>query len=113
MAERQPREHGDGQRLAQVSEHGVEVVLADAASEIHYLTPGRELTLPRGDWQYLSVFPWDGKLTGVDIEGAYYPLQNAELVPDFPIGVSNEFVEPTATLRCKTGHGLVVLTRAD
>lgn len=96
-----------------LAEHGVEVVLADAASEIHYLTPGSELTLPRGDWQYLSVFPWDGKLTGVDIEGAYYPLQNAELVPDFPIGVSNEFVEPTATLRCKAGHGLVVLTRAD
>ena len=69
--------------------------------------------MQRGEWQYLSVFPWDGKLIGVDIEGAYYPLQGAELVPDFPLGVSNEFVEPTVTLRCQAGHGIVVLTRAD
>ena len=54
-----------------------------------------------------------GKLIGVDIEGAYYPLHGAELVPDFPLGVSNEFVEPTVTLRCQAGHGIVVLTRAD
>ena len=59
------------------------------------------------------MFPWDGKLIGVDIEGAYYPLHGAELVPDYPLGVSNEFVEPTVTLRCQTGHGIVVLTRAD
>ena len=52
-------------------------------------------------------------MIGVDIEGAYYPLHGAELVPDFPLGVSNEFVEPTVTLRCQAGHGIVVLTRAD
>ena len=96
-----------------LAEHGVDVVLADTASEIHYLVPGKDLTLQRGEWQYLSVFPWDGKLTGVDIEGAYYPLHGAELMPDFPLGVSNEFVEPTVTLRCQAGHGIVVLTRAD
>ena len=96
-----------------LAEHGVDVVLADTASEIHYLVPGKDLTLQRGEWQYLSVFPWDGKLIGVDIEGAYYPLHGAELVPDFPLGVSNEFVEPTVTLRCQAGHGIVVLTRAD
>ena len=96
-----------------LAEHGVDVVLTDTASEIHYLVPGKDLTLQRGEWQYLSVFPWDGKLIGVDIEGAYYPLHGAELVPDFPLGVSNEFVEPTVTLRCQAGHGIVVLTRAD
>ena len=96
-----------------LAEHGVDAVLADTASEIHYLVPGKDLTLQRGEWQYLSVFPWDGKLTGVDIEGAYYSLHGAELMPDFPLGVSNEFVEPTVTLRCQAGHGIVVLTRAD
>ena len=43
-----------------LAEHGVDVVLADTASEIHYLVPGKDLTLQRGEWQYLSVFPWDG-----------------------------------------------------
>ena len=53
-----------------LAEHGVDVVLADTASEIHYLVPGKDLTLQRGEWQYLSVFPWDGKLIGVDSKGA-------------------------------------------
>ena len=51
-----------------LAEHGVDVVLADTASEIHYLVPGKDLTLQRGEWQYLSVFPWDGKLIGVDVD---------------------------------------------
>lgn len=96
-----------------LAERGVEVVLANEASEIHYLVPGKTLTLEKKGWQYLSVFPWDGKLTSVDIEGTFYPLKGAELTPDFPIGVSNEFTEPTAVLRCTGGHGIVVLTRAD
>ena len=96
-----------------LAEYGVDVVLANAASEIHYLVPGKTLTLEKKGWQYLSVFPWGGKLTGVDIEGTFYPLQGAELTPDFPIGVSNEFTKPTAVLRCTGGHGIVVLTRAD
>ena len=96
-----------------LAERGVEVVLANETSEIHYLVPGKTLTLEKKGWQYLSVFPWDGKLTSVDIEGTFYPLKGAELTPDFPIGVSNEFTEPTAVLRCTGGHGIVVLTRAD
>lgn len=57
----------------------MDVVLADTASEIHYLVPGKDLTLQRGEWQYLSVFPWDGKLIGVDIEGRITPctVQNS------------------------------------
>lgn len=96
-----------------LAENGVKVLLANEASELHYLVPGRDLTLPRNDWQYLSVFPLDGQLTGVDIEGAFYPLQNASLTADYPIGVSNEFTSASATLRCTAGHGIVVLTRAD
>ena len=96
-----------------LAEHGVDVVLANAASEIHYLVPDKPLVLERGAWQYLSVFPWDGKLTGVSLQGVFYPLQNAELTSDFPLGVSNEFTAPTAELSCTGGHGIVVLTHAD
>ena len=65
------------------------------------------------EYVFLAAAKVGGKLIGVDIEGAYYPLHGAELVPDYPLGVSNEFVEPTVTLRCQAGHGIVVLTRAD
>lgn len=96
-----------------LARQGIETVLADARTELHYLLPGRPLTLERADWTYLSVFPLAGPLTGLDIEGAFYPLRNAALTPDYPLGVSNEFAAPAATLRCTGGSGLVALTRAD
>lgn len=39
--------------------------------------------------RYLSVFAIDGNAEGVDIIGAEYPLTNATLTANFPIGVSN------------------------
>ena len=53
------------------------------------------------------------KLTGLAIRGAFYPLENAKLTADYPLGVSNEFVAETAHLQCSGGTGVVVLTRDD
>ncbi len=94
--------------------HGVDVVLADSRSEMHYLLPGQPLDLERKDWMYLSVFALGSPMTGVTLQGVYYPLQDATLSElDYPLGTSNEFTAPAAHLMCRTGHGLVVLTRAD
>ena len=86
---------------------------ANERSELRYLVPGRELILQRRDWKYLSLFPMEGRLTGVCIQGAFYPLENAVLTADYPLGVSNEFIADTAQLHCSGGCGLVVLTRDD
>lgn len=94
--------------------HGIKTILADARSEMHYLLPGKELILERKDWMYLSVFALGAPMTGVTLQGVYYPLENATLSElDYPLGTSNEFIEPVAHLQCTGGHGLVVLTRAD
>ena len=94
--------------------HGIKTILADARSEMHYLPPGKELVLERKDWMYLSVFALGAPMTGVALQGVYYPLENATLSElDYPLGTSNEFIEPVAHLQCAGGHGLVVLTRAD
>lgn len=97
-----------------LSMHGIKTILADARSEMHYLLPEKELVLERKDWMYLSVFALGTPMTGVTLQGVYYPLENATLSElDYPLGTSNEFVEPVAHLQCTGGHGLVVLTRAD
>ena len=96
-----------------LAKQGVEVLLADERSEVRILCPGRPLTLDRRDWAYLSLFPLEGNLTGVEESGTFYPLKDATLTPDYPLGVSNEFAAPQATLCCKTGWGVVILTRAD
>ena len=89
------------------------VLLANERSELRYLVPDRGLILQRRDWKYLSLFPMEGRLTGVCIRGAFYPLENAVLTADYPLGVSNEFIADTAQLQCSGGYGLVVLTRDD
>ena len=96
-----------------LAKQGVEVLLADERSEVRILCPGRPLALDRRDWAYLSLFPLEGNLTGVEETGTFYPLKDATLTPDYPLGVSNEFAAPQATLYCKTGWGVVILTRAD
>lgn len=94
--------------------HGIRTILADARSEMHYLLPEYPLELERNNWKYLSVFALGAPMTGVSLQGVYYPLQNATLSElDYPLGTSNEFTEATARLQCRTGHGLIVLTRAD
>ena len=57
--------------------------------------------IAKKDWMYLSVFPLDGPLGGVSIHGVFYPLKDATLTPDYPLGISNEFTAPEAELCCR------------
>ena len=40
---------------------------------------------------------------GIDETGFQYPLSDAVLTPEFPLGVSNHIMEPTATVRVRKG----------
>ena len=61
------------------------------------------LTIPRSvEWGLFSAFCLGDRAEGIDETGFQYPLQNAVLTPDFPLGVSNHIVAPEAavTVRC-------------
>ena len=62
---------------------------------------------------YLSLFSLGREAKGVSIQGMKYNLKDYTMSNDFPIGISNEFTAPEAELCCQSGHGLVILTRAD
>lgn len=94
-----------------LAQRGIHTRLADANRELCYLLPDWQLYLQQAGWRFFSVFPLAGPLTGVTITGAKYPLQNATLSPEYPLGVSNEFAQAQVTLRCTGGSGLVVLSR--
>ena len=98
-----------------LQKRGVKVLLADEHSEIRFLLPGSALTLEREDWQYFSLFPLEGTAEGVCVQGAFYPLQDATLHPDFPLGVSNEWMAEggPVTIRLARGALTVICTRAD
>ncbi len=61
----------------------------------------------------LSVFAWGGAARGVDLTGLRYPLEDAELTCDFPLGVSNEFLGKEAVVRVAHGTLLLMWTQPD
>ncbi len=59
----------------------------------------------------LSLFAWGGPARGVTLTGLLYPLENAVLTPEHPLGVSNEFLGQTAQVTVRDGV-LIALWRA-
>lgn len=55
------------------------------------------------EWGILSAFCLGDRAEGVEELGLQYPLHNAVLTPDFPLGVSNHILEPTATVTVARG----------
>ena len=95
-----------------LAKNGVSVLLADERSELRFLTPGRALVLAHHDWKFLSLFPMEGTLTGVCLRGVYYPLEDAVLTAEYPLGVSNEFSDnKNAAISMDDGTLLIVISK--
>ena len=56
-----------------------------------------------------SVFAFGGVARGVSVSGAKYPAQGVELSPDFPLGVSNSFLDGAASI--SVGDGVLLIMR--
>ena len=89
---------------------GVRASLRSEETEITALMNETALFSRREGWS-LSVFAADGPCRGVYIRGAKYPLEDAEILPSFPIGVSNQWAGEQAEIAVKEGILLVVQSR--
>ena len=98
------------QSLVFAQKHGLRAALCSEDTEARTLQDGA-LRIPRRDGWSLSVFALDGPCRGVSIAGAKYPLESAELLPSFPLGVSNTWAEPEAVVSVAEGILLIVLSR--
>lgn len=56
----------------------------------------------------ISVFAYSGTAFGVCEQNLLYELNDAELTPDYPLGVSNEFVGKNATVSVKYGKLCII-----
>lgn len=95
------------QLLAWLSQRQCAGVLYGADWTATAVTEGA-LTLPPAEGDMLSVFAWGGDALGVDLVGLKYPLKDATLTCQMPLGVSNEFTGVPACVSVKTGTLLVV-----
>ena len=55
------------------------------------------------EWGLFSAFCLGDRAEGVDEKGFQYPLENAALTPDVPLGVSNHILEPEARITVRKG----------
>ena len=59
------------------------------------------------EWGLLSVFCLGAPASGIDEAGVRYPLAEAALSAEFPLGVSNHILEPRARITVRDGALLV------
>ena len=55
------------------------------------------------EWGLFSAFCLGDRAEGIDESGFQYSLKDAVLTADFPLGVSNHIMEPTATVTVRNG----------
>lgn len=87
---------------------GLRVTLADPHNRIFAVTPG-VTEIPRKENCYISFLCMGAPCEGVTLEGLSYPLRDAALTAEFPLGVSNEFAADVARVTLKKGTLICVI----
>lgn len=57
----------------------------------------------------VSVFAFGGAARGVCIKGLYYEVENIDLSPEFPLGVSNHLTDSEGEISVREGTLLVIM----
>jgi thiamine pyrophosphokinase len=73
------------------------------------VTDGKITFLSHDIGKTVSVFSFSEKSEGVTLGGLRYPLENAVLYNNFPLGVSNEIAVKEVTIEVKSGTLIVIL----
>lgn len=97
------------QLLASLAEKGCEGVIFGEGYGITAVKDGK-ISLRGKKGEYVSVFSLTDTSEGVDLKGLKYELSDYTLRNTFPLGVSNEFTEKTATISVRKGTLAVYYT---
>ena len=82
--------------------------LVDRDAVITVITD-ESFTVPKTADGTVSVFAYGGEAYGVKLSSLYYPLENAVLTPDFPLGVSNATVNAKSPASVSVKHGSLLI----
>jgi thiamine pyrophosphokinase len=95
------------QTMLYARRHGAEAYMIEGGTMLFVLEKETR-RFRRGLGGLFSLFSLEGRCR-VSIEGMRYPLQDAVITNDFPIGTSNEFIpEKEASVTLKEGSALAV-----
>ena len=96
--------------LEWIVRQGGSAVLADERNRLMLMRPGEWEIPPKAGWK-LSLFAYGGPVEGLTLEQVQYPLTQATLTTDNPVGVSNEFGNKPAKIRFHSGMLMVFLSK--
>lgn len=99
---------GNLQLLDWLAGQGAQGFLAGEKTAATCIRDGKAITFPAGMSGYLSVLCSSGTAEGVNLEGLKYPLEDYTLTSDFPLGVSNQFLDAEARVSVKKGSLLLL-----
>lgn len=100
------------QNVVGFSKRGLAIVIVDQNTKIHLLTDDT-MTLTGLEGFSVSIFSWTPLSIGVTLSGMAYPLTDAVLSNDFPLGVSNRLVGAEGAVSVADGTLLIICSRLD
>ncbi|MBQ8537660.1 MAG: thiamine diphosphokinase [Clostridia bacterium] len=100
------------QAMAYGLEQGIAVTLTGQNSMARLLEPG-EYRFPCRKGEKVSLFAYTPVVTGLTLRGMIYPLEEAVLEANFPLGVSNGVSSKEGTISFRTGRLLAFFVPED
>ena len=107
---RQDHNLGNIYSLLYLAKSGKKGLIIDDLSEISLITAGETVKVKDG-WRFFSLLNISGTARGITIRGAKYNLDDAEILPEFQYGISNEVSGHEALVSLREGNLLLVLVR--
>jgi thiamine pyrophosphokinase len=98
------------QLLNYAANRNISMWLMDKNNRVTLTLPGI-LRIPRAEGYYLSVLAFNAQCKGVTLGNVKYPLSDALLTDEFPLGISNEIQGSEARIELREGRLLVFLCR--
>lgn len=107
---RQDHNLGNIYSLLMLANRGKNAIIIDDYSEMRVISPNEVIHIQQG-WKFFSLLNITGTARGINITGAKYNLNDAEILPEFQYGISNEVEADEAIVSLNEGHLLLVLVR--
>lgn len=95
------------QAACYVAENNANAVFIDGTTHLTVLKNNR-ITFSAEYSGNISVFAVSGIAEGVTVSNLLYELDNATLTPDFPLGVSNEFINKDSLICVNNGKICII-----
>lgn len=90
---------------------GVDAVIYDENNKIQIINHSLTLSKSKQYGKYVSLIPFSDVVTGITLTGFVYNLQEATMIKEETIGISNEMREEECHITIKTGYLMVMETK--